>query len=275
MWFSKSKQTEAPRILNCEQACLGVVFTGRPGSGKSTGLRMLIQDLIKQNCFVLWTAIKPDEADVAKSVLPSAIRLSPQTHCFNPLQYEMSREGGSAANLANFHDDLNEVLTRADSQKQEAFWKGGAHDTLTHAFELAYHVRSIQGKPATYQDVYDIIMTSPVDLAMAKSPSFADTPCGLFLEALGRCNRDVADKYADWFLKRMPSVGDKANGAFRTQAINSIKPFVHGPIANLVNGVSSLTPEQILNQHTILDLDTLTYGVGGLAFQLMISWLCM
>lgn len=275
MWFRKKAKGAPPSILSCDAASLGVVFTGRPGSGKSTGLRLLMADLALQGCIILWTAIKPDEADVAASVLPNAIRFSPESHRFNPIQYEMSRIGGSASNLAAFHDDLSEVLTRADGQKQEAFWKGGAHDTLTHAIELAYHVRKIQGKQATYEDVYDIIMTSATDLAMAKSPAFCETPCGLFLEALGSHAPDIAKKYVDWFLYRLPSVGEKANGAFRTQAINSIKPFLHGPIAKLVNGESSVTPEQMLEQHTILDLDTLTYGIGGLAFQLMMSWLCM
>ena len=275
MWFRKKANDAPAPILMCDQASLGIVFTGRPGSGKSTGLRILMADLARQGCNILWTAIKPDEAEVAASVLPDAVRFTPQTHRFNPLHYEMSRNGGSAANLAAFHDDLNEVLTRADSQKQEAFWKGGAFDTLTNAFELAFLVRKMQGKQATYEDVYDIIMTSPTDLASAKSPEFRSSPCGLFIDALGSRDPDLAEKYCDWFLKRLPSIGDKARGAFVTQAINSIKPFVHGPIGEVVNGDSTITPEAMLQQHTILDFDTLTYGVSGLAFQLMMSWLCM
>ena len=185
----------------------------------------------------------------------------------------MTRKGGGdASNLATFHDDLIEVLTRADSQKQEMFWKSGAHDMLTYAIELAFLVR---GEDATYADVYQIIMTSPRTPEIAASPTFRETPCGLFINALGNRDPDLAQPYVDWFMKRLPSVGDKAGGAFVTQAIASVKPLLHGPIAEVVNGRSTITPEQMLEQHTILDLDTLTNGIGGLAFQLMMSWLCM
>lgn len=272
MLFNRKPKELNPSILTLADATLGVCFTGRPGSGKSTGLRILLRDFVDQGAKICWTCIKPDEADIAAEVLPDAIRFDPASHKFNPIAYEMTRKGGSAKNLATFHDDLNEVLTRADSQKQEMFWKSGASDCLTFAIELAFLVR---GEDATYEDVYQIIMTAPQDPAAAASEAFRETPCGLFINALGNRDPDLAQPYVDWFMKRLPSVGEKARGAFVTQAINSIKPFLHGPIAEVVNGRSMITPEEILNQHTILDLDILTNGIGGLAFQLMMSWLCM
>ncbi len=275
MFFLKTRTSKAEQLLSLRQASLGCVFTGRIGSGKSTGLRQVLKFLEEQGAYLCICCIKPDEADVMGELFPDAVKFTPSSHKFNLLDYEMSREGGSSSNLAAFHDDLSEVLTRADSQKQEAFWKGGAHDTLTHAFELAHHVRKLQGKQATYSEVYDIIMTSPQSLVAAASPEFRKSPCGIFIEALGRHDPALAEKYCDWFMKRMPSIGDKARGAFVTQSLNSIKPFVHGPIAETVNGQSTITPETMMGQHTILAFDTLTYGVSGLAFNLMVSWLCM
>jgi len=272
MFFAKKTPQKEPPLLSLREASLGCVFTGRIGGGKSTGLRNLLKSLADQGAFVCIACIKPDESDVMQELFPDAVRFSPTSHKFNPITCEMGREGGSASNLACFHDDLNEVLTRADSQKQEAFWKGGAHDTLTHALELAF---AVKGADTTYEDVYNIIMSSPQDLATAASLAFRDTPCGIFIEALGNRDPELAQQYCDWFMKRLPSIGDKARGAFVTQAINSIKPFVQGPIAETVNGQSTITPEQILTQHTILDFDTLTHGISGLAFQLMMSWLCM
>ena len=156
MLFNRKPKRLNPSILTLADATLGVCLTGRPGSGKSTGLRILLEDLADQGGKICIACIKADEADIWQKILPDAVRFTPESHKFNPYTYEMTRKGGSASNLATFHDDLNEVLTRADSQKQEMFWKGGAHDCLTYAFELAFLVR---GEDATYEDVYQIIMT--------------------------------------------------------------------------------------------------------------------
>lgn len=258
-------------MLSPNQASLGVAYTGRPGAGKSTALRQLLKHFAELGCIICWCCIKPDEADIAASVLPDAVRFRPGSHVFNPITYELNREGGSASNLASFHDDLNDVLNRSDSQKQEAFWKSGATDTLVYAIELA---RLVKDEP-TYADAYNIITSSPQNLEVAVSEDFRSTACGWFINMLGNRNPNLAKPFADFFMQRLPASGEKARGAFVTQSVSSFKHFVDGPMSKVVEGVSTITPEQMLTHHTILDFDTLTHGIGGLAFQLMMSWLCM
>ncbi|MEM9411464.1 MAG: hypothetical protein AAGA30_10140 [Planctomycetota bacterium] len=148
-------------FLGLDQACLGIVFTGRPGSGKSTIMRMLIRNLADRGVKFCVAAVKPDESQLMKSVLPDAEIISPDTHTINPLTFELQRSGGSARNLAALHDDLSEVLTRADSSRQEPFWKVGANDTMTHALSLCHLVL---GDDATYQHAYEIVMWAPASL---------------------------------------------------------------------------------------------------------------
>ncbi|MEM9411465.1 MAG: TraM recognition domain-containing protein [Planctomycetota bacterium] len=76
-------------------------------------------------------------------------------------------------------------------------------------------------------------------------------------------------------MKRFPASGEKASGAFRMQALGTIQPLIEGRIKDLTCGKSTITPDEMLNKNTILAMDTLTYGKGGLAMNLLISWLLM
>ncbi|MEO1526574.1 MAG: hypothetical protein AAFX06_14150 [Planctomycetota bacterium] len=189
-------------------------------------------------------------------------------HVFNPLTFEMGRTGGSARNLARYHDDLNQVLTRSSGDSGEKFWKVYEAETLEAAFELVY---GVLGEDATYATVHDVIMGIPLDVEHGKSAAFGETVCGKLLNTAMTRGMDVRS-IADLFLKKIPSVGEKARGAIVAQAAASVAPFTHGPIVNAVNGRTTLSPEQMLSGHTVLDFDTLTYGVPGLAFQLIVSW---
>lgn len=259
-------------LFSLEEACTGICATGRPGGGKSTYLRWIARQLVAMGCYICWTCIKPDECANALRVIPNAFVFRPGTGVFNPLTFELSRKGGSARNLAAFHDDLNEVLTRSDTSRTEPFWKNGAEDTLAYAFDTVYLVL---GKDATYGHVNEMIMTSPVDCAYAASEFFKQSYCGKMLAAARSIDEEKSRPARDYFTNKLPSVGERARGAIITQATASIAPFLYGPIAEVVNGVSTVTPESLLTHHTILDLDVLTYGKSGHAFQLIMAWFLM
>lgn len=267
------RKTRFKPLYTLKQAQTHVLVTGRPGAGKTSAYLNLIQrQLLALGAYCLHCCVKPDEAERAKSILPKqTVMFSPDSgHVFNPLTYTMARKG--ARHLAAFHDDLNEVLTRSNGDQTEAFWKSGVTDMLITAFELAWKVK---GEDATYQDCVEIIATSPTSAEHAAGDAFRNSPCGWFLNQSLIKDKDGTMPHADFLMKRVPSVGDKAAGAFRTQAITSIQPLTMPPLCHAVNGRSTITPEHMANGYTVLDFDTLTHGVNGLAYQLLCSWFVM
>jgi len=259
-------------LFTLREAMTHILVTGRPGAGKTSAFLKRIQlELLKQGAYCMHCCVKPDEADRAAKLMPRAIRFSPSSgHVFNPLTYTMARKG--ARHLASFHDELNEVLTRSTSENTESFWKSGVTDLLITAFELVWLVK---GEEATYQDCMAVIMDTPTNQEHAGSEAFRLNRCGQMLEQALIINKRKAMPLVDFLLKRLPVVGDKARGAFVTQAATSIQPLCVDPICNAVNGKSTLTPHQMVNGFTILDFDTLTYGMNGLAYQLICSWFAM
>ena len=260
-------------LFSIAQATEHILITGRPGAGKTSAfLKRIMLELIAQGAFCMGCCVKPDEADRLARLLPKrTIRFSPTSgHIFNPLTYTMARKG--ARHLATFHDDLTEVLTRSTNDHTESFWKSGVTDLLMAAFELSYLVR---GEHATYRDCLDIIMNVPVNPEHAASEMFRMNPCGQFLEQGLAKNSNLTMPIADFLLKRLPCVGDKARGAFVTQAATSLQPFVTPPLCQALNGKSTLTPSMMVGGYTILDFDSLTHGINGLAYQLMCSWFAM
>ena len=272
MFFRTKRHRGRKFLIAPNDATVGILLTGRIGGGKTTVLRRIVLDLALQGVHFAIACAKPCESAAYEELLApfNPIRLSDNI-IWNKLTEEMGRKGGSADNLVKFHDDLLEVITRADNSKGEGFWRGGFSRTLKNSVELAYLA---YGEDTTYQHVYDILLSAPQDLATAASDHFRSTPCGIAINIIGSRSPELAKPYADFWLRTFPAVGDKANGAWRSQGVDSIAPFVHGPIAKLVNGKSTISTEDLLTRHTIWDYDTMTYGVGGLAFQLMLGWSC-
>lgn len=252
------------------QACTGIMAIGRPGAGKTTILRKIAAQLRANGCYLMICCVKPDEADAYKEILPDAFVFKPGSAVFNPIEYELSRAGGSVRNLSQFLDDLNEVLTRADGERTEPFWKNITADTLRFAIEACV----MAGKP-TFADVHKFILTSPVDLAAAASDQWKQSFCAQVINKCLNIDKEAALPIKDFFMNQLPSVGEKARGGAVVGALGGITPFTSGAIAKAVNGKSTITPPEMLNRHVILDFDFLTHRQNGLAFQLLCSWFCM
>lgn len=254
-----------------EQACTGIAATGRPGAGKTTFLRHLVAELADQGAHVLVCCVKPDEAEAYKSILPNAFVFKPGSAVFNPIEYELSRDGGSVRNLSQFLDDLSEVLTRANGERTEPFWKIITADTIRFAVELCV----MAGEP-TFRAVYQFIISAPMNLDQAASEGWKDSSfCAAVMRKALTLDKEKASPGVDFFMHQLPSVGDKARGAAVTGALGTITPFTTGAVAQAVQGDSTITPDDMLNRHVILDFDLLTHRQNGLAFQLLTSWFCM
>lgn len=263
------RRTRREYLITALLATLGILLTGRIGAGKSTILRQIGADLAEQGVKLAIACVKPDEAEVWQQILPDAIRMS--QHVWSPYQEDMQSKGG-AANFARKTEDLQEVMTRTDSQRGEAFWKTSAIETSDKASRLAFLWK---GAEASIVDVYQIIQTAPHDLMAAKSPDLINTPFGQALNAVGNRSPDLARPFTEFFMGRLCTVGEKASQAIKMQAIGGIANLVDGPISPLINGKPTITTKDVLTHHTIWDLDTLTYMQGGLAYQLLLSWSCM
>lgn len=248
----------------------GVALTGRTGGGKSTLLRWLMKEFnYRHPC--LWLTVKPDEADIAESILYKPFRFAPGTACLNVLTYEMGRKGGNATSLSTLLQDINEVLTAAD-RKGEAFWETMFQTALMHAINIVWLAK---GEEATLTDVYQLLMTTPESIAATKSEAFLGS---YFLRLLKQANQKFKDDPRviaadDFFGTLLASAGEKVRGAVISQAANVLVPFTMYPLSEMVSGKSTVTPESMLKHSTILDLDILTYGKMGQAFQLLVSFL--
>lgn len=76
-------------------------------------------------------------------------------------------------------------------------------------------------------------------------------------------------------MKILPGSGEKARGAIIAGALGGIAPFTHGAVAEAVQGKSTITPDDMMDRHVILDFDVLTHRQNGQALQLLISFLTM
>lgn len=268
----------------------GVVLTGRIGAGKSTALRILVEtalgrkrvketvkrqfrNVLENDIGLLWFTVKPDEADIAETILDPGItlRFSPGNGVrFNPLTYEMSRKGGSALSLATLLTDINEVVSETD-KKGEGFWETNFTVATMHALNLTWLTLR---EEASLAAVYRVLMTSPATIAETQTKEWNDTPCGKAIgNALAKFPNDARVGTAANYLKNLlPSAGEKVRGAVLSQATNTLLPFTLPPLSETTSGVSNITPELLDGVHTILDYDILTHGKHGQMFQLMMSF---
>ncbi len=266
-------------LFTPNEATVGIAFTGRIGGGKTTTLLRVVEELARADERVnfAFACVKPGDADTYQNLLLRAGRKPLRITAdgmfrISPFIHTMSKKGGSSRELALLHEDLNEVLTRSDSSRTETFWKGITNETSQGAFELAYLVKGTQ---ATYGDAYNIIMSAPENLEVAASDQFREeSACGQFLDQAFTIDPTKAKPIVDHFCQKLTTCGNRAKGAAVQGATNPLLPFIAGPISKVVHGVPTHTPEQLINQDTIWDFDTHTYGRNGLALQLILSWLC-
>lgn len=161
-FFTKRKRREA--LFSLGEACTGILASGRPGSGKSTCLKRIVPELVDQGVKFTVMCAKPDEAATYKDILPDAVVLKPGTEVLNPIEYELSREGGSVRNLAMMLEDLGEILNRSSSDKGETFWKDQTSQAIRNAIEAC-----VAAGHGTFKEIYDFLTSTPADMEQAGS----------------------------------------------------------------------------------------------------------
>jgi len=266
----------------------GIVFTGRTGGGKSTAMRIILQQLLRKpkrgflmrrprKAGCLWFTAKSDEADIAENIILGAgrgrdlIRYDPGSMIrFNPLTYEMSRKGGSAVTLSQIFRDIYQVIQRGD-KKGEDFWEGHFTSCMMHAINLVWIAL---GEESSIEWMYQVAATSP-----ETTKDEGKSHCKTIIERASK--RAVKPDQIrqvllakDYFLNVLPSAGEKVRGAVLSQVLNTLLPFTMPPLSDTVNGVTNFDPETAIQSGrcVILDYDLTTYGKHGLAFQLMNSF---
>lgn len=253
----------------------GTALVGRIGSGKTTILRELLEEKLKDGSGCLWFCIKPDEAEEAEKVIKKAgrkpIRIRPGGAVkLNPLPYELGRKGGTAIGLATILSDINEVINASD-KKGEDFWITNFTVALMHAVTL---VSLVLKERATISDTYHLLMTTPESFAQVTDEHWRKRFCWQIVSNAREMypnDRRVLTA-TNYLCELLPNSGEKVRGAVLSQVTNVLLPFTLPPLLELTDSTTH-TPEDLFDECVILDLDVLTYGKLGQVFQLLFSFL--
>jgi hypothetical protein len=250
----------------------GVAIIGRTGGGKSTIIKAMAPEMIRAGSGVYWHCMKPDEADIAEAIIRKARKKPIRTSelNFNPF-WEMSRRGGNATSLSNIITDINEVITRP-GREGEKFWEGHNTTCTTNAINLTHLAHA---EHASLEAVYQFLASVPENLEQTRKSEFKESHCWkTILLADARATTPEQKRQvilaSDYFLKQLPSAGEKARGAILSGVLNSLSYFVMAP---LKSGKSFDPDKAVLEgQCIIADKDVLTHGKEGLADQLLYSF---
>ncbi|MCC7336540.1 MAG: hypothetical protein IT422_15730 [Pirellulaceae bacterium] len=251
-------------LITPEQACTGVLATGRPGSGKTTFLKHLLESLLRQGVTCQVYCVKPDAAKEALEIFkrcrikPTIV--TPETKLFNPLLYYIKR--GRIHDLTKLHEDAEEIITRSDSGRTETFWKSNNATTMATTTQGAYQC---YGKNISYQHLRDIFITAPRTTEEAKTDAAFNTPAG---RMANHCLAQGNDAPAQLLFKTLPSYGEKAAGAILGFCLSTTSRFAEPPFNTLLSGSNDN-----LLQHMVFATDIARFGAAGQQFQLMMKWM--
>ncbi|MEZ6098152.1 MAG: hypothetical protein R3E01_04200 [Pirellulaceae bacterium] len=282
--------------LELEDVCSGIFAFGTTGSGKTSVLRLLMDDIVNtpfqrhyrgpvQAVAGLWCCVKKDEADNALAVLghtgmrDRVQHLVPGHFTFNFVSYLLNeQEGGNPAALARLLEKLNKQLNNASQGgNNEQFWAALFFDYLHYGIWVAWLAYR---NDVSLEHIYDVITSCPTSLDHANSEQFKASPCWRTLQLADKNVRSDAEdralfKAGEFFLFRQSVLGDAARGAGLQMASSVLSPFLISPIYETVcANTSSFRPEMALRDYwCIIDAPILVHKQGGMLFSSLLTML--
>ena len=200
MWFFRRKQQTALSMLGLNDLislCSHIFLIGGSGSGKTSALKIIMQDIFNRGVGCVWGCVKADEAANAISVINSTsmgerlIHLVPGKFCFNFLSYELTRNGGTADSAARLLKRLNDQMMRTSGKQSESFWENLFYQFLHYSIVICHYA---VGEKITIEHIYKLINSTPSSLERAKSDEFLGSECFKLLQLAEKRLKNDGDR---------------------------------------------------------------------------------
>ena len=272
-------------IPSLASLCSHFLALGSSGSGKTSVIKLLMQDVFDLGASCVWGCAKSDEAQNAIDVISKSkmkqhlLHLVPGKFRFNFLAYELQRRGGSPATAARLLQRLNDQLRRTTGGSSESFWENFFADFLHFSIVIAWLANR---EKVTLEHIYQLINSAPPSVEQAKSPAFLSSDCYVMMRQAENNVKNSGEKRllklaVEFFLAKQLSMGSKARSAAVTQCCAILTPFLLSPFYETVCcEKSTFTPDMPLQGWcAVLDFPILVYQQGGMLFQSLIIQMVM
>ena len=237
-------------------ACRGTGIFGATGSGKTSGVAQNIGGaMLNLGAGGIVLCAKNDEAKLWKSWAESEDREKSIIHlhegvdcCFEPLFYEMTREGGGhTENILNIFNTIIQITQKADlSQGENAYFYQACNQLLRNAISLC---KMAYGRVSIIE-IYDLIASAPTHPEQLLSDDWKEkSNC---FQAIKTCNEHERAKQeekqrlgkpyltnhdldicAQYFLRTYPELGDRLRSAISSIFTASADPWMRDPLRKI------------------------------------------
>lgn len=281
---------EANHPFTLRTACEGVFITGANGSGKTSGSGYAIARAYLQAGFGgLVLTVKPgdvfDWVQYARRagrekdlVIVRPDQADSGRHCFNFLEYELSRPGRGGGITENIVAVLVNVLSPgigARISSSDRFWD----DTLRELLRNVVATASLAGERLTLRLLVDILLTAPHSTDEARSSSFLEKSlCARLLrQAFQRqdlspsAREDLSHTVSYWDAK-FPRLAEKTRSIIEQSLSSMIDGLLRAPLRELLCEKSTFFPEDSeQGSILVLDMPTKQFGEAGRLAQLIVK----
>ncbi|OLY95600.1 TraM recognition site of TraD and TraG [Cnuella takakiae] len=291
-----SLSSDPANVWTVDDAMKGVSIMGGTGSGKTSASgKLLAMKYLQQGWGGLVLCAKTDEAEQWRQYCEDAGRSADYLHfhkgavhedgkfkgqeiVFNPIDYEMEREGegaGETQNIVNIFMNIyrmgNRIANEGDTHEQR-FWDTALKRCLSRIIDLL----DLAGEPLSYQNMINVLLTSEnVDIKKVAQgvKAVRERQADYLAEEENFCLKCLVmaffnSEYQDtksqdanahhlatsYFTQAVNSMGKKTKSIIIESFMGLAEPFLSGLLHRHFSGATNIFPEQTYG-HNIYDPD--------------------
>jgi hypothetical protein len=281
-----------------DDATKGISIMGGTGSGKTSASgKKLANTFLKEGWGGLVLCAKTDEADLWRSYCretgreddliifgKKTVHLNGEHHgeeiVFNPIDYELKREGegaGETQNITNIFMSIyrmgNRIASEGDT-KEERYWDTALKRCLNRVIELV----RLSGEDLTYRNMVKILASSNKLESLNYSDRLAAIERGdesleslkpndycayCLMQAYYNIQADdtpeedinAYEMVEDYFVSVLKNMGDKTKSVVTESFMGLAEPFLSGLLRRHFSGATNIFPEITYTQNKIIVLD--------------------
>lgn len=294
--FSENKKD----AWTVDDAIKGTAIIGATGAGKTTSSgKTIAMQFLKEGWGGIVLCAKPDEADLwlqycddagrsddvivfGKNSVHQSGDYEGQKIVFNPLDYEMNRDGdgaGETFNITNIFMNLYRMgnrISNEDTPKDERFWDSALKRMLNRSIDMI----KIAGEELSYDNLIALINSCPKESNpfnedkwerdYAESTDIDNDPDlqeSYFLKCLTKVYQEIENEQEGtalfnaaysaytYFTRTFPELSERTQSTVIESFMGLAEPFINGLLFEHFSGKTNLFPEQTFTEYKIIILD--------------------
>lgn len=279
-------------VWTVDDAMKGVSIMGGTGSGKTSASgKTFAMKYLKEGWGGVVLCAKTGEADLWEQYCRDTDRLNDfirfgkgstykgEEIVFNPIDYEMKREGegaGDTQNITNIFMNIYRMGNRVSGEgdlKEERFWDTALKRCLNRTIDLI----KLAGEDLTYRNMVKILSTSNnvnltsvstavIETIEGKGEKYTDEQhycLYCMIKAYFNIKDEPAyteksnahDMVLDYFTYAFQSLGEKTKPIVVESFMGLAEPFLSGILRRHFSGVTNISPELTYTEQKIIVLD--------------------